>query len=253
MWEFSIVLSSENAELAKFIYKQLLDVVEELEGVITSFESCGKISIILACSMLEKPRLEYHINNTLSLAICTFFKEKFLQSRLKLPEKSDIEIYTFKKALICFDRETDRFLVSKFLVFGKSLNLESFFHFRLRALKEKWTELVAIANDNSTYLLGDDSFIELLKFLIDNIDVASEQVFVKILNNKIAVKDAEGNMLLSQQLPNKYNLVEFLLSSSPRKIHWQADVPDLFLEKIFSKRIVYSNLKEQNEQFIIKG
>lgn len=251
MWEFSINVASENARLAKFIYNELQGAVEELGGVITSFESGGEISVVLACELVERPRLEYHITNTLSIAVCTFFKEQFLDDRLKLPNKNNLEIFTFRKALISFDRETDRFLVSKFLTLNNSINLESFFYFRLNTLKEKWGELVCIANDNSTYLLGDDSFIELLKFLIDNIDVATDQVFVDITPNKVCVVDENQKSLIKNPSPSLFDLVDFLLQNSPRKIHWHSEMPELFLEKIFAKRIVYDkplkNLKAVEE------
>ena len=234
----SINLGSENAELAKYIYRSLSGVVEELKGVITSYETAGKISILVACSTMERPRLEYHINLTLSNAICTFFKQKFLEKHLSLPQKEGLELFAFKKALIFFDRETDRFLVAKFLILDKSIELESFFHFRLRALQEKWTELASIANENASYLLGEESFVELLKFLIDNIDFETDEIFVRIDDN-ISLLDRDGNLKNSPQNFSRQDLVEFLLTNSPRKIYWKATKADEFLEKIFSKRIVY--------------
>ena len=187
MWEFSINLGTENSAVAKYIFNSLAGVVEDLGGVITSYEQMGKISIILACPFDDRSRLEYHIGNVVAQVISVFFKERFLERRLRLPKKSDIELFTFKKALISFDRETDRFLINKFLSFGQNLELESFFHFRLRALQEKWTELVGIANENSTYLLGEDSFVELLKFLVDNIEVAGDEMVVEIKHGHIDI------------------------------------------------------------------
>ncbi|MBR2433686.1 MAG: hypothetical protein IKB21_03700, partial [Clostridia bacterium] len=156
----------------------------------------------------------------------------------RLPKKSEIELFTFKKALISFDRETDRFLINKFLSFGQNLELESFFHFRLRALQEKWTELVGIANENSTYLLGEDSFVELLKFLVDNIEVAGDEMVVEIKHGHIDIFDTNGHILNGDI--SKFALVEKILEDSPRKICWISDQPDLFLEKVFAKRIVYN-------------
>ncbi|MBR2220904.1 MAG: hypothetical protein IJ975_02050 [Clostridia bacterium] len=238
MWEFSINLGTENSAVAKYIFNSLAKVVEDLGGVITSYEQSGKISIILACPRDDKPRLEYHIGNVVAQVISVFFKERFLERRLRLPKKSEIELFTFKKALISFDRETDRFLINKFLSFGQNLELESFFHFRLRALQEKWTELVGIANENSTYLLGEDSFVELLKFLVDNIEVAGDEMVVEIKHGHIDIFDTNGHILNGDI--SKFALVEKILEDSPRKICWISDQPDLFLEKVFAKRIVYN-------------
>ena len=116
--------------------------------------------------------------NSVVFSICTFFKEEYLTKKLKTPNKSSIENYTFKKALVNFDRETDRFIIGKQLILEQNLNLDSFFHFKIKNLKEKWDELVNIANDNSTYFLAEDSFLELLKFLIDNIEYESFNLII---------------------------------------------------------------------------
>lgn len=242
MWEMAIVVGSENVHISKFIFKALKTKVEEVGGVLTSFEQAGKISILVACQQLEKARLQYHVSAIIASVICTVFKEKFLQERLELPPKNALEIFTFKKALVSFDKETDKFLVGKFLVLEKTLELESFFHFRLRALKEKWLELVSIANENANYLLGEDSFVELLKFLVDNIEVMSDRVFVRLQNGTASVFDAAQNMHELLCDASKEELVEFLFAQSPRQIEWSADVPEFFLEKVFSRRIVYATM-----------
>ena len=68
---------------------------------------------------------------------------------------------------MAFDRETDRYIVSHNLMLKKSLHLESFYEFKLQKLRLKWSELIKLANENAGYLLCNDTFIDLLKFLID--------------------------------------------------------------------------------------
>lgn len=224
--------------MAKFLFDALNKNIKDISGILTSYEKNGKICVLTACDEIERPRLEFYLQNAISNLICTHFKEMFLNKQLVLPHKSEIELVAFKKALISFDRETDKYLINKFLVLTNNLEVESFFYFKLKPLKEKWKELVNIANDNSTYLLGEDSFVELLKFLIDNIDIAKEEVFVTLKGDDVQIFD-EGQ----EQNLSKVKLVEYLMTESPRKINWDADTPDLFLEKIFSKRIVYGACK----------
>lgn len=239
MWEFSIKLDSAKSSIAKFLYRSLADVIKEVEGVLTSYEEEGKINIVLACKEIEKSRLQYHIADCISKVICVFIKEEFLEKRLKIPQKPDLEIFTFKKALVCFDRETDRFLINKYLNLDKNIVLESFFHFKLQPLKEKWTELIKIANDNSTYLLSEDSFVELLKFLVDNIEIASDELNIEIENEKIKILNSSYNNILEDKLLTEFDVVEQILSLSPRKINWICDKKIPFIEKVFSKRLLY--------------
>lgn len=245
MWEYSITMDSDKAKIAKHIFNNLKPFVDMVEGVITSYEEMGKINIVLACKKLEKNRLSYHITEIISYVISTFLKEDFLDKSLKFPQKDKLELYTFKKALVSFDRETDRFLINKYLVLEENLILESFFHFKLQPLKEKWQELVKIANDNSTYLLSDDSFLELLKFLIDNIEIASDELNVVIQQEKIFIFDSNFHQIGDPKINvDEFGLVNKILELSPRKINWVCDKNVPFIEKVFSKRLLYVSENE---------
>jgi len=251
MWEYSITMDSDKARIAKYIYTRLKPDVESVKGVITSYEEMGKINIVLACKKLEKNRLSYHISELISYVVSTFLKEEFLDKNLKFPQKDKLELFTFKKALVSFDRETDRFLINKYLVLEENLILESFFHFKLQPLKEKWQELVKIANDNSTYMLSDDSFLELLKFLIDNIEIASDELNVVFQQEKIMIFDSDFKQIGDAKAEiDEFALVNKILELSPRKINWVSDKKIPFIEKVFSKRLLYVSENDFNKKDI---
>lgn len=224
MWEFSILLQSEHNEVAKFIYNSLKKYVEEVGGVITTFDQAGLIHIVIACSVEEKTRLYYYVKSYITEAICSYFKNEFLRKNLKVQLKNKVSIIAFEKALQYFDKETDRYLVEKYLTFDKNIYLESFFEFKLKILKSKWLELTKIANENSSYLLTEETFIELLKFLIDNLEISFDTVNI--------ISDLDGYQLLDENfkdiemLTEKGDgvwLVENIIALSPRKINIYTD------------------------------
>ncbi|MDD2227212.1 MAG: sporulation protein YtxC [Clostridia bacterium] len=245
MWEFSMGMENDKVDMAKYIFSNLKTKVEEVAGVITSYEQTGKINIVIACEDVEKTRLCYHISDILTNAICTFIKEDFLGKNLKFPRKTILELHTFKKALVSFDRETDRFLINRQLILDDSLYIESFFYFKLQTVREKWQELLKIANDNSTYLLSDDAFLELLRFLIDNIEVSFDEINVVFQGDKISLLNSDFEFLpnINYEIENECVLVSKLLELSPRKINWYSKKRHEFLEKIFEKRIVIKQEK----------
>ena len=135
-----------------------------------------------------------------------------------------MSIIAFEKALQYFDKETDRYLVEKYLTFDKNIYLESFFEFKLKILKSKWLELTKIANENSSYLLTEETFIELLKFLIDNLEISFDTVNI--------ISELDGYQLLDENfkdiemLTEKGDgvwLVENIIALSPRKINIYTD------------------------------
>lgn len=250
MWQFSLILNSEHSEIAKEIYKNVKKNSSELNCVITSFEKLGQITISFACNELERNKFAILISNAIIFAICSKLKLCYLEENLKKCGKNDLENYLFKKALECFDRETDRYIVNKNLYLENNmfLNFESFFHFKLKSLKEKWQELVEIANDNNTYFLSDDSFLELIRFLVDNIEYCTEEINVIFKDNKISVFDKDNQTVLGANL-DEISLVDKLLELSPKKINWYRNSSFGFLEKVFDKRIVFYESNSQVQYY----
>ena len=55
MWEFSVSMHSQKSAMAKFIYKVLKPIVSSAGGVITTFEECEQISVLISAEDFEKP------------------------------------------------------------------------------------------------------------------------------------------------------------------------------------------------------
>ncbi len=245
MWEFSLNLNSENYEIAKYFYNSLSNYITGLGGVLTSHESKGYISILFAVEDDKAESLQSLIANAVVEVICDRFKADYLNKCLFLPEHDRIGMSAFKKALLNFDRETDRFIIKKSLVLENDLYLESFFRFRLKPLQEKWAELVTLSNENREYLVSKESFIDLLKFLVDNLDICADEISV--------VKEDGGYRIFNDQkcgeLISEESMVSSVIDLSPQKINLyfnESSSATLLLEKIFEERISINPVNNQN-------
>ena len=143
--------------------------------------------------------------------------------------------------------ETDRFIIKKNLILENSLYLESFYRFRLKSLLDKWEELVSLSNENKEYLISKESFIDLLKFLVDNLDICEEEISI--------VKEKEGYRIYAEEnsLANDLISEEIMVSSvidlSPQKInlYFSETTNEIkLLERIFEERIIINNTSFQN-------
>ena len=171
--------------------------------------------------------------------ICNFYKEEYLDKNLHIPSHEKMSLTAFKKALINFDKETDFYIISKNLHLDKTLFLDAFYDFRLSALRDKWNELVMLANDNSDYLIGDEAFFDLLKFLIDNLEIGENEISVFEKENGYTIKLPDRSDMFCESLTNE-GLISTLIELSPKKINLYCDREDAtanFLSKIFEKRI----------------
>lgn len=247
MWEFSLNFKTENFEIAKQVHNTLLSYVSTIDGVVTSHEEAGTIFVLLAVKDEYKDKLKLVLANAVTEIICTKFKTDFLNKYLILPELDMASICAFKKALLNFDRETDKFIIKKNLSLEKNLYIESFYHFRLKSLQVKWEELVSLSNENKEYLISRESFIDLLKFLVDNLDICEDEISI--------VKEKGGYRIYTDDNESLSNLIseDIMVSSvidlSPQKINLYFNEMTSainLLERIFEERIIVNEASNQN-------
>ncbi len=236
MWEFSLNLT--DGDLANFLTTSLKNTASVEGGVVTSHIQNGNNCVLIAVPMIKRERMENILTRLITEIICTFYKSSYLDKHLNLPTHEKIGLVAFKKALLNFDRETDYYIIQKNLTFDKDLYLDSFYQFRLGSLKSKWKELVSLANENRDYLISSESFIDLLKFLVDNLDICEREVSVFEEDNgyKICL-DGEGE----GKLLNEEALVSSIIDLSPQKIHLYCNAMNKatnLLEQIFDQRII---------------
>ncbi len=248
MWEFSLNLKTENFELAKFIYNNISLFCSKCHAVVTSVEEGGYISILVAVKEQDKERTQVYLSSCITEVICTVFKSSFLDAHLFLPSQDKLGMNAFKKALLNFDKETDRYLVRKSLKLEKDFFLESFYQFKLATLKSKWTELVTLANENREYLTSSESFIDLLKFLIDNLEICEEEISIYQSADhsyKIYVSDKQyQNKDFSEEC-----LVSSIIDLSPQKINLYCQDESraiTLLHRLFDERITDKNISHIN-------
>ncbi len=238
MWEISISVNSKKIDVAKFIYQSIKAQTAEFGSVVTCYEEFENFYILIGCPVEEQARVKVVIERCVIKVICNFYKDRFLTENLRLPIHEDLTMTAFKKALINFDRETDFYIISKNLELSKNLHLDSFYYFRLKTLRDKWLELISLANENSEYLGSSDAFFDLLKFLIDNLEICEDEIDVFEDENGYHLKP--NNTDNPQKNLSKEGLVSSLIELSPKKINFFCFSDDNtagFLSKIFDERI----------------
>ncbi|MCL2540551.1 MAG: hypothetical protein FWE53_03955 [Firmicutes bacterium] len=170
MWEFCAQANNANADMLEYIHTMVAHPVAKLGGVSAILSRSGLNELVLAVPKAEKPKIKGMLDIILGNVFCEQFKYKYLKKHTTLVGQDKTYYEAYLKVLTYFDAETDRKIVSKNLMYGNKINLESFFEFCLPTLKRKWAELVKITNENASVFLSSHTFLELLKFLISNIE-----------------------------------------------------------------------------------
>ena len=238
MWELSISIKASDIEVAKFVYQSLKSCAEEVGAVVTCFEQFDNIYIVIACPTCQKSKFFVEIERCVTKVVCNFYKDRFLTTNLQLPAHENIGMTAFRRALINFDKETDIYLISKNLNLDKDLHLESFYLFKLKPLRKKWEELVSLANENSDCLVSSDAFFDLLKFLVDNLEVCDEEISVFQDENGYSIQSNCKTKNVEQL--TKEDLVSSIIEMCPKKINLFCKSDDNtagFLSRLFEERV----------------
>lgn len=260
MWEYSIKLSKHNKVVADFVFNTLKQKTNKYKSIVVLTMDNSFYSVSLA---IDEKHIEFAqevLAKIIAKIICFVYKEEFLNRYLCLPSQDSINLTAFKNALINFDKETDYFIISKNLILEGELYLDSFYNFKLSRLQDKWGELVRLANENREYLVCKDAFFDLLKFLIDNIDVSKREIEVFEDKNGYRIIPISDNDL--GEYENKVFSSEAMISSlielSPRKIELycskENDTTKL-IKTMYEKRVrLHSSASENsNIKFFTKN
>ena len=230
MWEFCISVDGSKREILNFILQKLEGEIKDCNGVLTYLNKGQSVDVLIACNKFEKNRILMLIQEIISEVICYYYKKDFLIRNLQVNIVDDISKKAFICALLYFDNETDIYIVNKYLELSKKMNIESFFNFRLISLKQKWQELVEIANQNEIYLYKDDTFLELIKFLVDNIEVKNDVVNIMPLDTSYGIFDSKFDIIEPSKNMDEEKLVTDLIALSPKSIN-------IYCSEILSNKI----------------
>ena len=245
MWEFCISVDSSKQEILNFIMKKLEGEIKDCNGVLTCLNKGQCVDILIACNKFEKNRILMLIQEIISEVVCYYYKKNFLLQNLHVNITDDISKKAFICALLYFDNETDNYIVNKYLELVKKINIESFFNFRLLSLKQKWQELVEIANQNEIYFYKDDTFLELIKFLVDNIEVKNDVVNIMPLEKSYGIFDSKFDIIEPSKNMDEEKLVTDLIALSPKSIN-------IYCSEILSSKIktLICKLFEKRVKFV---
>ena len=250
MWELGINVSDKNLHISKKIYLALKSFCAEYGGIVTTFERCEKVSILVSAEKCDENRFKHFIINLISDIICEDFKLKYLEENLNLPNLDEMSKHAFMQALLSFDKESDKYIVARFLTLENSIDIETFFYFKLAPLREKWKELVQIANDNKTYLSSSETLVELLRFLVDNLELKNDTINITQKNGKVLFYDINFNLLKQNDISEKdidSTIISSLIALAPKSVNIYASGTFnnnliKLLKQIFDKRINFMNV-----------
>ena len=223
MWELNISVDTNKSDSLLSIESRLKPIMDTGKGIMMQDARHGRAFLLIACEEDGKDRIKSELNEAVSDVITVDFKEKFLLKNSRLPKINVINYNAFLKALVAFDREWDREMVFNTLEYEDELLLDGFYNFKLKELREKWQEVCDLANHNSGYLEYHETFLELLRFLVQTIDCKEKHITVVKEKDEYSFLDAAGKAVnraklkLDKKITDE-TLLPNLIAVAPKEI-----------------------------------
>ena len=214
MWEFNVTYEEGDVKYLSYVKDNL--------------ENCLVLSIFnntlsVACSNENKVKVKKQLKSLLSEIIVLIYKEKFFITNLNLTMISKEYSEALIKCLVMFDYEDDIYYVFSKLELEYNLILSSFYNFKLKALKQKWSEIKNIAS-NSGVNYESETLIELIRFLIDSITPKRQAINIYYNGETFVLKDENNLIIKLNNALNKsnmeINLITTLISLAPKIINF---------------------------------
>lgn len=217
MWEYSININNTNKKILNFMYSSVKRFTSDHNGLVALNEENSFSSIVIGVEEKDKDSLQAFLSKCITKCVCSFYKLDYLNKNLAIPFTEDVVSLAFKRAMINFDKETDYYIIARNIEFDKEIYLDSFYNFKLKKLQTKWSELINLANDNREFLLDKSAFLDLLKFLIDNIDISTDEIDIVENENgyKIFTNQDDGTL----DVKSKEDLISSVIDLSPQKMN----------------------------------
>ncbi len=242
MWEIEIVADRQSKDKIHSLLNSVSKVLHCVKAVSSILGDERRIYFCIGVGDKGEAKLK----SSLSLAICDLFcldyKYDFLKEHLKL-DHSDEKSQVLEKLCTFFDRETERVMVLTLLdPLPQTLDLDSFYYFRLRGLKQKWGEFCDLIKDNLATITTQNNFAEFVQFLLVGINCRSKSLILDLREGGIIYKDSSGQDTIEIINPKdltqilvklvELNPQEILIRGGGRHKERVAFLKEVFLDKI---------------------
>lgn len=152
-------------------------------------------------------------------AVIEHFKYNYLNQNILLTELEPTQRLALIKALTHFDSDLDKeLIITKLRKLDVNIYAESFLTFCVPEFNERLKELCALANNNKAELIMSETFNELFKFILSNLNFTGSEVLICKKYQNIIIYNIKGMELYTISEKNELNIILKLVEMLPRKI-----------------------------------
>ena len=161
------------------------------------------------------------------------YKNRFLKEKINI-DTSSLLGRTLLDTMCIFDSNYDTNVIKKNILEINNLSIDGCYNFRLKEIKEKWKEIVALSNNYSAFFEEESVILDFLTYLMDAIPCLCDSVTVLVdlqKNNFQLVDGADRLVTKFETFLEKDDLAEQVLFNlicfNPNVVRYCGDMDEL--------------------------
>ncbi len=236
-----------NNDLFVYFWKKFEAKKRNYHSVVIK-NSAEAIWVELLAPDRKTDKLKADLTDTIAEAMAVCYKEQYLRQNLRLKPLDEFTLISLIRALTIFEKTDDILSIKAGLEITSVVDIQSYYNFRLIALKEKWHQLVDLLTQNMAGFLSSSAFIELTRELVSITKAGTEQAVVTETASEYLICDPSGKLLSAPinrtDKGSKERVVADLISLAPSSVVLKLSrekSPEVVdgVEAIFTEKVVF--------------
>lgn len=251
MYELTVSVSKEQGQFLQYIQNNIKPVVERIQGVMACDQSKYNNYITVACQDNYGLHLAKTMNGILADILAVGYKKVYLQQNLNL-RADNFYTQTLINAMSVFDNNSDKQYIRALIgTNGGQCYLDGYYNFRMSKLKDRWNELVELANDNQQILYDRQLIVDFLDYLIQSIPNTIDTLSVVIDDKHFVLFDTKGNIIKPLALfgadctPEQYAIIN-IMCLHPKTLKLYCDIDSLDSDFVYLVKYLFDTKVVEN-------
>ncbi|MDE5593626.1 MAG: hypothetical protein K2I75_06825 [Clostridiales bacterium] len=217
MYQITISVDVNRADWLYSVDDVIKNKLQSCYAVSALRTSGRRVYCSFGCETQSRPQMLDAIKEGLVETYGVVSKFDFIKRNLSLglsKTNYDLLLHT----LVAFDRENERKLLDKAIRVEDNMTLDGIFNFKLCELKERWIEICNLTRNNGAYLYDDETYIELLRFLISAVNPKVNKLTVKEVNGSYSLSGSLKNSVINIDAQTAAELMYYLIDLAPLEL-----------------------------------
>lgn len=217
MYQITLSVDSSKAEWLYSVDDIIKNKLNDCNAVSAISISGHRVYCSFGCESESRQHLLGSIKDCLVEMFGVVCKFDFIKRNLSI-ELPKLNYELLLHTLVAFDRENEHKLLCKLIRVEDGMALDGVFNFKLGELKKRWLEICDLTRNNGAYLYDDETYNELLRFLISAVNPKINKLTVCELDGKYRLTGSLKNSMIDLDIGNSSELMYYLIDLAPLEL-----------------------------------